>query len=48
MFFSQIFTDFLEIRQEIEAETERGSGDNKVKKGLNVRLFIKGYLQMFS
>lgn len=26
----QIFTDFDEIRQEIEAETERISGNNKV------------------
>ncbi|KAL3976019.1 trace amine associated receptor [Sarotherodon galilaeus] len=26
---NQIFTDFQEIRREIEAETERGSGDNK-------------------
>uniref|UniRef100_A0A3B3H4J0 Dynamin-1-like protein n=1 Tax=Oryzias latipes TaxID=8090 RepID=A0A3B3H4J0_ORYLA len=26
---NQIFTDFLEIRKEIEAETERTSGDNK-------------------
>lgn len=26
---NQIFTDFQEIRQEIEAETERSSGDNK-------------------
>lgn len=30
-FLFQIFTDFQEIRQEIEAETERSSGDNKVK-----------------
>lgn len=29
--FRQIFTDFQEIRREIEAETERSSGDNKVK-----------------
>lgn len=28
---SQIFADFQEIRREIEAETERTSGDNKVK-----------------
>lgn len=28
----QIFTDFQEVRREIEAETERTSGDNKVKK----------------
>lgn len=29
--FWQIFTDFQEIRREIETETERSSGDNKVK-----------------
>lgn len=29
---SQIFTDFDEIRQEIEAETERLSGNNKVRR----------------
>lgn len=28
--FFQIYTDFEEIRQEIEAETERISGNNKV------------------
>lgn len=27
----QIYTDFDEIRQEIEAETERVSGNNKVR-----------------
>lgn len=32
MFFSlQIYTDFDEIRQEIEAETDRISGNNKVR-----------------
>lgn len=32
MFLSlQIYTDFDEIRQEIEAETERISGNNKVR-----------------
>ena len=30
LLFSQIFTDFEEIRQEIENETERVSGSNKV------------------
>lgn len=30
--FWQIFTDFQEIRREIDAETERSSGDNKVKR----------------
>lgn len=30
--FWQIFTDFQEICREIEAETERSSGDNKVKR----------------
>uniref|UniRef100_A0AAQ4R678 Interferon-induced GTP-binding protein Mx n=1 Tax=Gasterosteus aculeatus aculeatus TaxID=481459 RepID=A0AAQ4R678_GASAC len=30
---NQIFTDFQEIRHEIEAETERNSGDNKVPVG---------------
>lgn len=30
--FWQVFTDFQEIRQEIEAETDRSSGDNKVKR----------------
>lgn len=29
----QIFADFQQIRREIEAETERTSGDNKVKDG---------------
>lgn len=29
---SQIFTDFDEIRQEIESETERLSGNNKVRR----------------
>ena len=29
-FLFQIYTDFEEIRQEIEAETERMSGNNKV------------------
>lgn len=28
----QIFTDFQEIRREIEAETDRSSGDNKVNR----------------
>lgn len=31
-FVLKIFTDFAEIRQEIEAETERSSGDNKVRR----------------
>lgn len=35
-FVLQIYTDFDEIRQEIENETERISGNNKV----NVALFI--------
>lgn len=35
--FWQLFTDFLEIHQEIEAETERGSGNNKVK---NIYMYI--------
>ncbi|CAG01620.1 unnamed protein product [Tetraodon nigroviridis] len=39
---NQIFTDFLEIRQEIEAETERGSGD---KKGISSEPI---YLKIFS
>lgn len=30
--FLKIFTDFAEIRREIEAETERSSGDNKVRR----------------
>lgn len=29
----QIFADFQQVRREIEAETERTSGDNKVKDG---------------
>lgn len=32
-FSLQIYTDFDEIRQEIEAETDRISGNNKVRYG---------------
>lgn len=32
----QIYTDFDEIRQEIENETERISGNNKVKPVLSI------------
>lgn len=34
----QIYTDFDEIRQEIESETERVSGNNKVRSGFNTEL----------
>lgn len=33
LFLLQIYTDFDEIRQEIENETERISGNNKVRNG---------------
>lgn len=41
-FFSsglQIYTDFDEIRQEIENETERISGNNKVNIALSIFVF---------
>lgn len=40
MFLSlQIYTDFDEIRQEIEAETERISGNNKVRYECQLWMF---------
>lgn len=38
--FFKVFTDFLEIRDEIEKETERSSGDNKV-----TYILMYGYAQ---
>lgn len=38
-FFLQIFTDFEEIRQEIENETARISGNNKVRHGWKMEGF---------
>lgn len=37
-FFLQIYTDFDEIRQEIENETERISGNNKVRHGWRMEM----------
>jgi len=41
-FFSvlQIYTDFDEIRQEIENETERISGNNKVNTELSISVLL--------
>lgn len=41
--FLQIFTDFDEIRQEIENETERISGNNKVRYSWRSRFSMFPY-----
>ncbi|XP_034025872.1 dynamin-1-like protein isoform X3 [Thalassophryne amazonica] len=45
---NQIFTDFLEIRQEIEAETERTSGGNKGinPEPINLKIFSPRVLNL--
>lgn len=43
-FFLQIYTDFDEIRQEIENETERISGNNKVNPVLSICCLAVGFL----
>lgn len=47
----KIYTDFDEIRQEIEAETERISGSNKVHVFLsdtNKRIYTPSFITLFS
>lgn len=39
-FVLQIYTDFDEIRQEIENETERISGNNKVNVALSIFVLL--------